>query len=368
MKRRPVAFVKPVVYLLMVTTVFVFLSQHCGCDDLYVVKDIQVDVVAESAIAARQSAHMQGKRRAYAVLLSRLQHTSTEAQNSPSDEELEYLIDHYAVFNEKDSKNRYLAQLNVSFNSKAVREFLDHNSPETSTSQEYVSVIVPVLSKLDETLLWEEENPWLHSWNSDAALPKDSVIPVGDLEDMSSLTIEDISTENSTKMKKLMDRYHANNLVIVTYKETHSDQYQLSVKQYTKSGLINHHGPWTAKNIESTKDTWSQARDEIKETFATLKEAFEASSKPKNFYSRVNFKSFSEWRKIKIMLNQISSIKDLNIESLNREHAYIRFTYAGPLPNLLSQLKNQGLEPKEVIDQWHIALSKDKIIQGLQLN
>ncbi len=181
-------------------------------DRLFTVAGVAVDATAKAAATARELAIAAGQRKAYRTLLRRLtlpedyrRHPVLEATEIPA------LIQSFEVANEKTSSTRYLAELTIRFKKKAIRNLLRSVAiPFTETVSRPV-LVVPVLETGGARLLWEEDNPWLAAWaeqgNRDRLVPL--LAPLGDLQDLASITAEQAVAGDEARLAALAARYGA---------------------------------------------------------------------------------------------------------------------------------------------------------------
>ena len=88
-----------------------------AADSLYIVAKVTVDTTAKDAVAAKAKGMADAERNALNVVLKRLVPLSAYAQLPDlSSQDVEDLIEGVSVRSEQNSKTRYLASLDVSFN------------------------------------------------------------------------------------------------------------------------------------------------------------------------------------------------------------------------------------------------------------
>jgi hypothetical protein len=113
--------------------------------DTFVVRDVKVDVTAETAAEARDRALAEGEQRAFRIQLERL--TSRADWGSLpnlTNEEIAAYIQDFEVASEKSSAVRYIATLNFTFKEEPVRRLLaDRDTPFAMTRSKPV-VVIPV--------------------------------------------------------------------------------------------------------------------------------------------------------------------------------------------------------------------------------
>ncbi len=95
----------------------------------FTVKNIRVDVEAESAIDARNKALDQARRNAFNVMTDRMLSSEQKKTLPPaSDSTIATMVDSFEINREKLSKNRYLASVNVAFNNNAMQAYFGRYS------------------------------------------------------------------------------------------------------------------------------------------------------------------------------------------------------------------------------------------------
>lgn len=114
---------------LFITFIFIFLIHGSAVAANYVVRDVKVDVEAKSAIEARNNALNKARRVAFNVLSTRLLNANEKKSiSTASDNDIASMVDSFEINREKQSKNRYLASVNVTFNERAVQTYLGRYS------------------------------------------------------------------------------------------------------------------------------------------------------------------------------------------------------------------------------------------------
>jgi len=110
--------------LSLFTFLIIFYASHSQAND-YVVKNIKVDVTADSATEARTKALGKARMNAFNVLKNRIVPES-EKNDLPASTNsvVSTMVDSFEINREKLSKNRYLASVNVTFNERAVQSYL----------------------------------------------------------------------------------------------------------------------------------------------------------------------------------------------------------------------------------------------------
>jgi|GEM_PF-1742778 len=121
---------------LLFTFLVIFGPLHSHAND-YVVKNIRVDVTADSATEARNKALEKARMNAFNVLKGRVVPQSEQASlPEATSSVVSTMVDSFEINREKLSKNRYLASVNVTFNERAVQTYLGRHT-NMALSDEY---------------------------------------------------------------------------------------------------------------------------------------------------------------------------------------------------------------------------------------
>lgn len=92
----------------------------------YTVRNLAVDVEAETAIKAREEALAQARKNAFNILKKRLPGMMADGP-TPDADAIAAMVDSFEINREKLSKNRYLASVNVTFNERAVQMYMNRS-------------------------------------------------------------------------------------------------------------------------------------------------------------------------------------------------------------------------------------------------
>jgi hypothetical protein len=180
--------------------------------DVFGVSGVAVDVTAASAAAARESALLDGQRKAALVLMHRLV-LREDYPRIPAltDAQVLDLVQGIEVQEEKTSAVRYLGKLHVRFAPDKVRRFLRGAGLGYAETPSKPVVVTPVYRTDAGLSLWEETNPWFAAWARhdppDGLVPL--VVPLGDLGDIAGITADEAVQGNTEKLTAIARRYGA---------------------------------------------------------------------------------------------------------------------------------------------------------------
>ena len=186
--------------------------------DVFEVRDVAVDVTAETAAQAREQAHAEGEAGAFRTLLERLT-LRIEHEGLPKlkpDEIASYIKD-FSVADEKTSSVRYLAQLSFRFKHKEVRALLNDFGFSFAETVSKPVLVLPVFQNVGALILWDDPNPWRDAW---AARPKldglvPTLLPLGDLADIAAIGAEQAMDGDPQRLAAIAGRYGASDTLVV---------------------------------------------------------------------------------------------------------------------------------------------------------
>ena len=187
-------------------------AQAPAADDVFTVRDIAVDVTADSAAAARARAIAEAERIALATLLRRLTRRDDWPRLPQTDaRRTSFLVRALEIGEEKNSPVRYLGRLTVRFKPAEIRALLrDAAVPFAETASKPL-LVLPVLRRAGALLLWDEPNEWRHAW---ADLPArrglvQLLAPIGDLADIADISAEQAAAGDGERLGAITERYGA---------------------------------------------------------------------------------------------------------------------------------------------------------------
>jgi hypothetical protein len=186
---------------------------------VFQVSGIEVDASAENAVAARQEAVQAGQEAGLDRLLRRLV-PAEDHQLLPAvgGLDVDRYVQNFEIANEELSSTRYLAQLTVRYDPEAVRELLESSGLSFAQTRSTPVVVLPFYAGPEGARLWPEDNPWWQAWadNLDPERLLRLVLPLGDLEDMAGLTVEQVQARDSAALAALTRRYGSEDVLVVT--------------------------------------------------------------------------------------------------------------------------------------------------------
>ncbi len=185
--------------------------------NVFEVRDVAVDVTAETAASAREAALADGEAMAFRRLLERLTLSEDHGQLpqlAPA-EITEYVSD-FSVSGEKTSAVRYLARLHFRFKPAEIRDLLRGAGLQFAETPSKPVLVLPVYQPASGLVLWEDPNPWRDAWSrrqSGGGLVH-LALPLGDLGDINALSVQQAVRGEVAALGKLAERYKAGDTVV----------------------------------------------------------------------------------------------------------------------------------------------------------
>jgi hypothetical protein len=183
------------------------------------VSSIPVDATAADAVTARRQALLEGQRAGLEQLLRRLV-PAEEVSRLPAvgNLNIEHYVQNFEIADEELSPTRYLAKLTVSYDPQAVGDLLRSEGLAFAETPSVPVVVLPVYAAPEGARLWPDNNPWWEAWAGNLDLERllRLVMPLGDLEDISTLTVEQVQARDRDALAALARRYNSEDVLIVT--------------------------------------------------------------------------------------------------------------------------------------------------------
>ncbi len=190
---------------------------HAQTADLYTVADIPIDATAENAVAARTQAHAAGQREGLRRILRRLVPAGDHGR-LPTGLSPDSYVQNFEIQGEQLSNTRYLARMTVAFDAKKVKELLEAERLPFSERVSPPLVVLPLFKEPNGTSVWPDSNPWWTAWAKtlESERPFRLMMPLGDLEDMTAMTVEQAENGDQLALQRLASRYGAEDGIIAS--------------------------------------------------------------------------------------------------------------------------------------------------------
>ena len=241
-------------------------------NEALVKSEVSVDVTGKDAADAKAMAMAKGQVDALTELLAKLTPPG-QAQDIISTldgKKIAALVKGTEILDEKITSVRYRAKLSVSFDASDISELIAKFNAGVESNDVIITtgsfVVIPSFEEAGNSLLWDEENPWLKSWRTIGleVTTGDIIVPYGDSRDSATVGTKNISTITYSAMAPLLQRYGASDVVVAQAKYTPAPDMSITVTRRRINRTLNEVSTQTYRaDPQETRDELMQrvARD-----------------------------------------------------------------------------------------------------------
>lgn len=366
--------------LLFLLTFWPALSMAQG-NPAYTVHDVKVDIVAESAVKARDQAFLAAQTQAFKMLSERFLSPEQLSGFVPPDAaSIAGMVADFEITSEQQSKKRYLGNYIFRFKPASVNRYFGHGPLESfSATADSGSklLVLPVFIQNGQPALWDlKKNPWLEAWqkqNTDKA--SSLIIPKADVSD--TMDIREFTAEKipQSGLKRIRSRYGAEEIVILSavFDQAAKDMLKVSIYRTDRGkvelvqvvpfqqGKATRLGELLGNIVPQVKTMLSgNWKGEVNyDPYATSmttgmpvtaqSEMAPTTTAPAPYapqsgqvWVTSSFTNMADWLAIRRSLNGIPPLKSLRIVSLTTNQARMEFIYSDWMA-LTSALSARGL-------------------------
>ncbi len=330
------------------------------------VDNIKVDIESTSGLMARNLAIAEARRKAFRQIIETTPslNYNIDKRGMPSDAALENAMDTFEVEKEKILSKRYIGTLSITFSDVGMDHIFSDNvgpiAPAKKISNKSVKMkvdspfirdvlFVPAFITPDESLLWTS-NIWRTFWQQNQNNDVFKVlVPLGDIKDIMSTSIEDFMTGDALKVMALLKRYQKDQLIFASLRRLsyEHNEMELRVKIFKESRQIFSSQPIFI-NGTTTEEAFKAASLEIGRLVQDMdfSKANMQNMALQTIELTATFKGFVQWQKIRNTL-KIPEIHKFRISRLSRKSAQINIRTALSTKDLANAFARNGLNFQE---------------------
>jgi hypothetical protein len=326
-------------------------------DDLFTVRDVSVDVTADSATAARDRGIREGQRKAFEALFDRLTPDSARAALSGLDgASIDQMVQSFEVQEERTSAVRYLGRLAVTFNAQAVRSFMRGHGVAYTEVRAKPVLVLPVDQTGGAPVLWQAETGWRQTW---ADLPLQGglvpvTVPYGEAPDVADIGADQALAGDATALRRIADRYQAGDVAVAVL-TSGAGSVTANVTIYPASGGAESFSisqPTVTPAPGTSVQSDPTLREAVNRVVNRLEERWTAANvvvagNEGGLTVKVAFAAQNEWVETRRRLSKIPTITQTRVVSLARDGAELELRYIGGLDQLRTALAQQDLTLSE---------------------
>ena len=352
----------------LVRTLFAFFAAVCvtlavepARADVFTVSHVKVDETAKDAASAKVKAIGAAQVIAFRRLIQRIAPSgSFDSLPQFGVNDVSAMTSGLTFEEERTGPTRYIATLTVSFLPDTVRELLYQYNVPIAEEQASQILLVPVWKSASGLVLWEGENPWKDAWltlDLEHSLTP-TLVPIGDLTDISAITAEEAVARNAVKLEALRLRYGADRVVVSVAEQKGNEGIYITLRGETSFGLLNYGHSFPITDGDTAKTTEEAAQRFLFAMEETWKAAVAELSVPdanlNSITVAIPFDSLSEWNALRTSIQQTFGVSEVEIDSLSARGGIVKVRYEGSIQDLSEALKVNGLILSEVGGTWVI--------------
>lgn len=331
--------------------------------DLYTVAGVPVDATAENAVAARTKAHQDGQRDGLNRLLKRLVPTSEhrllpDASVLPVDR----YVQNFELQGEQLSNTRYLARMTIAFDPNRIKELLEQERLPFSEQVSEPILVLPLFKDANGTKLWPENNPWWTAWarNLEAERPLRLIMALGDLEDVSAVTVEQAANGDRLAIQRLASRYNATDAIVASVEllsdPESADPVSIKLGALRAGNLSRSGQPFTLNSApgETLEDVLANAVVRLQDS---LDEQWKGQhilrlDTGDRIFVEIPIDSLAGWVDLNRDLEDLSVVNQVDITEFAQTLVKAQITYVGDEAGFQRALTNLGLTLSQEGESW----------------
>ena len=367
-KRNPVFFL----FCLLIGIPILFINPaHSEINDTFTVRNISVDVTANSSFVAKDLAIKEGMRAAFQKLLERLTiEVDYEKLPDMEDDEIENFLIGFEVEEDKLSNVRYIGLLTFRFKDSSIRNLLTTNDLNFSESSAKPFLVIPVYKISGVFYLWEKDNPWKIAWDN---FSKKSglatfVSSEGGFLDFSEIGPVQALSGDEDRILSIAKKYQTDQ-AIVAFASVKYDSLRGNVSLEVK---IAHYSTGYAEDLSATLSFDLDQGENMDSLFSRAAKAsaekiindwkyvnlIRNTGKKNTLSVAVDVDGLDDWISILTKIKTISLVRKLEINSLNSNKIKFTIDYVGNASQLQLAFSQNYLDLSKEQEVWFLKKAK----------
>ncbi len=370
-------FIRNLNFLFLLTVIFMIIGFDAkASQNIYEVENIQINTSAPTPAQARDLAVANAQKNGLVILLNRLGVDSKIIDDSSNDE-ISDLVRSRQIIDENIAGNNYSAIFNLVFAKDFIDDFLlrknihDNSlkSPSLGASQNKSALLIPVKILKTQGLLWEVNNEWKGTLERilQDQLNSQLKIPIGDLSDIATVNVEEISNYGYQQFEPLLEKYHCDfvyvaffdydyidNKAIITLKtirKFQTKEVKLSLVNVDRLDYVNFLSKTSQRTVEYllNPQNFDSSGNDLGSQKAT-----------QNIIQlTILVSNLDEWLVIKNKIEASNLINQMEIKSILQGKVKISVNYIAKSPNIIDSFAGIGLYgTKESDDSYLLSLKR----------
>ncbi len=309
--------------------------------NLYRVTNIPVVAERSSALEAKEAALAEGQVMAFKQLITRLSPQSAGQLPQITEETVLPYVQGVSIENEKTTATKYIGNIAVEFNPKAVKEFLNTEQVTYLKTQAPSLLVIPEYVANGQTQTLEATNPLYLALKEkkDFAPFYQAVVPQGTEEELNVLK------ENIGGANMLLGDYKKDRVMVLRLTHEGNDMWQIESSFSPSSGMQNQ---VVQKRFRFSNGDQKLAAGQMADAvFAEMEKRWRADrttslSDKQTLYLRIPVNSLPEWLRLEQEMKTWSFFDDVGLKGLYLPQVLVEVAYKGDLDTIASRLREVG--------------------------
>ena len=332
--------------------------------EVFTVSGIPVDATSSDAVSARSQAVREGQQAGLDRLLRRLVPAEQQARlpraaNLPIDN----YVQSFEIADEELSSTRYIARLRVAYDPEAVRALLSEGGFPFAQAVSMPVVVLPLYETSAGARLWPDDNPWWQAW-ADHMDPEQLlrlVLPLGDLEDMGTVSVAQAQAGDPVALANLAARYGSEDVLLVRARtEGGAAPEQVRSVRFDARRIgreQQQEGQPLSLAVQPDRPLDATLALAVEEIQASLDERWKSANLLRfdqggAMLVRVPIAQLADWVAIKQSLEQLPEVSEIVVASFARDQVGLQIDYIGDEFHLEQALARLGLALTREGESW----------------
>lgn len=336
---------------------------------MFSVTGVEVDVTDKDAASARTRAIIEAQVKAFYLLAERLGSPEAAQRLAGMDaRDIGRMLRSLSIEEERSAPGRYIGKLTVRFLPAKIREVFGQHGIEVVEDQAPPVVILPLWKGPNGPVVWED-NLWRKAWldlkAEQSVVP--IIIPLGDLEDTSAISTDEVLAGDAVKLESLMLRYEAKAILVAVAEPDPQGGIHAVMQGDSPLGRINFDKTYTSEDgtVEGAAATAARRFDEVmleKWRSVKIKMAAEArarvqaeqqAARPSTSLAvAVPFSGIHQWNGIRARLLSTPGVLGVDVSTIAQNGAVIQLAFSDSVQTLQSALSGSGLRLVRAGGTW----------------
>ena len=334
---------------------------------IFAVQGVDVDVTSTDATVARNQALMDVQVKAFFILVERLgsPELAAKAREKLKPDDIAPYLRSLSIEQETSAPGRYIGKFTVRFLPKKMLSFFEGYGVRVPSRQAEPILILPVWRGADANKMWEE-NIWHKAWidlNGEQGIVP-LIVPLGDLEDTETLSVEDALNEDPVKLEAIRKRYGAPSLLVAQAQPKEDGGLHVYISGETRLGKVTFNKIFKAEDglaESAAPNAVAKFQEMLQETYKTREAKIAAAELSARNANRkqamavaVPFSSPREWNAIRSRILTTPNVLGVDLSTLSVEGAVIKLSFSRSLEDLQGNLQRTGLKLSQYGSTWVI--------------